>query len=99
MQEIGLAEALKAIRDDLARARLEGADEEIRLRVGSVEVEFEVAMVREGGANGQVKVWVVEFGASGKLAQTTRHRVAVTLEPQVDGKPIEVGDRLSEPGR
>lgn len=99
MQEIGLAEAVKAIRDELARAQLEGADEEIRFSVGPVEVEFEVAVVREGGANGKVKVWVVEVGASGKLARTTTHRVSVTLDPRVDGKPIEVGDRLRKPGR
>jgi hypothetical protein len=99
MREIGLAEAVKAIRDDLARAEREGAGEDIRFTVGPVEVAFDVALTREGGADGKVKVWVVEVGASGKVSHTSTHRVAFTLTPTLDGHSLEVGDRLSAPGR
>ncbi|WP_242911434.1 trypco2 family protein [Actinomadura terrae] len=99
MQEIGLAEAVKAIRDDLVRAEREGADADIRFTVGPIEVAFDVALTREAGANGKVKVWVVEAGASGKVSQTSTHRVAFTLTPTRDGRPVEVGDLLSTPSR
>ncbi|MBT2212336.1 MULTISPECIES: trypco2 family protein [Actinomadura] len=99
MQEIGLAEAVKAIRDDLVRAEREGAGESVRFTVGPIEVAFDVALTREGGANGKVKVWVIEAGASGKVSQTSTHRVAFTLTPTLDGRPLEVGDRLSAPSR
>jgi hypothetical protein len=97
MKEIGLSEAVRAVRAELEAARLAGADEDIRFEVGPIEIEFEVAVTREAQAGGKVKVWVVEAGAEGTVGKSTTHRVALTLNPTTAKGPLEIGDQL--PGR
>jgi hypothetical protein len=99
MGEIGLSEAVSAVRDELDQIRREGAREGIRFGVDAVDIEFEVAVSRKGGTEGKVKIWVVEAGTSASIENTTTHRVSVTLTPHtVDGR-LEVGDRLARPSR
>jgi hypothetical protein len=93
MSDIGLSEAVQAVREELSRIKRRGEGEEIRFGVGPVEVEFEVAVAREATADGKVRVWVLELGA------TVTHRVLVTLDPRSPDGPLEVGDRLRRPGR
>jgi hypothetical protein len=99
MSDIGLSEAVQAVREELSRIKRRGEGEEIRFGVGPVEVEFEVAVAREATADGKVRVWVLELGAAGKVAKTVTHRVLVTLDPRSPDGPLEVGDRLRRPGR
>jgi hypothetical protein len=99
VDEIGLSEAVRAVRNELEQVRRDGASEDIRFLVGPVEMEFEVAVAREGGIDGKVKVWVVEVGASATLEKTTTHRISMTLNPHTDREPLEVSEELRRPAR
>ena len=83
---IGLAEAIKRVRDELVQARREGEDEDLRFRLGEVSLEFTVELHREGGVEGGVKVWVVNVGAKGTASSTRTNTVTVTMTPEVLGE-------------
>lgn len=99
MADVGLFEAVSAVRDELDRIRREGAEKDIRFGVDAVEIEFEVAVTRKGGADGKVKVWVIEAGANASTEKAAKHRVSVTLAPSTKDGRLEIGDRLPSPGR
>lgn len=92
---IGLSEAVNTIRDELDQLRREATSEGIRFGVDTVEVEFEVAVTRNGGVDGKVRVWVVEAGVNASLEKITTHRVKVALAPGTEDGPLEISDRLN----
>lgn len=93
---IGLPEAIRGLRAQLSEAMKEGSGEEVRFKVGPVELEFAVEVSREAGASGGVKFWVVSLEAKGTGTRTTTHRVKLALVPMTtEGKDLEVGGRLT----
>ncbi|ELS53484.1 trypco2 family protein [Streptomyces viridochromogenes] len=80
---IELADMIRELRQQLATALAEGQGEPLRFELGPVEVEATVAVSREAGADGKVRLWVVDAGANGKYTQAQTQRVTVTLTPRV----------------
>ena len=84
---IELAHAIRALRAELIRARLEGEDEGLRFRTGDIELEFEFTVEKEASADAGVRFWVVSFGAKGGVTSGRTHRVKLTLTPETaEGK-------------
>jgi len=77
----GLAQAIGALRRELAQAQETGASEGLRFRLGPVEMEFLVEVTREGIGEAGVKFYVVNVGGKGSLARGTTHRLTLTLHP------------------
>ncbi|MFG1946134.1 trypco2 family protein [Nonomuraea sp. NPDC048826] len=99
---VGLADAVRGVREELAAAMESAEGERLRFEVGPVELEFLVEVNREKSLDGKVKVWVVEGGASGSASRGSSHTVKVVLNPvdTATGKPPLVRDELSSrPGR
>lgn len=91
MAELGLAEAVKALRAELQEAVAQASDEEIRFVVGPVQMEFNVAVRREAGASGKARFWVLEAGADSSYSKETIQRVTLTLQAVGgDGEPVRV---------
>jgi hypothetical protein len=89
--DIGVADAVRALRDELTAAIAAGRDEDLRFRVGPVEMEFQVAVARETSGSGKIRFWVVDMGASGKVTSTATHKVKLSLEPiSASGGDIDV---------
>lgn len=96
---VGLAEAVKGIREELAEAVKAGKGEQLRFDVGPVELEFAVELRRDAEAKAGVKVWVVEAGTSGAFSRGTTHTLKVVLHP-VDtetGRSVRVHDHVDGP--
>jgi Trypsin-co-occurring domain 2 len=71
--------------------------EEIRFRVGPVELEFLLEVTREVGAEGGVKFYVVSLGAKGGVARTSTHRIKLSLVPvTAEGKDLRVAEEVPE---
>jgi hypothetical protein len=89
----GLAQAIGALRRELAQAQQAGAGEDLRFRLGPVEMEFLVEVTKEGSGEAGVKFWVVSVGGKGSIAKGTTHRLTLTLQPydSVTGADAEVG--------
>lgn len=97
-ERIPLAEWIKALRAELEGAQLEGAGRQLQFTVGSLDLEFEMAVSREAGGEGGIRFWVLSLGASGKRGSETTQRVKLTLDPKIDGRPLIVEDEL-RPGQ
>ena len=78
MADIGLGEAIKALRGELTEAKQEGDGAWMRFQPGPVELELQVAVTKD--VHGQVGWKVLEVGASGESAKT--QTVRLTLTPQ-----------------
>lgn len=55
--EIGSADAVAAVRDELLEAATRGAGHEIAFAVGPVEMEFEVELRADARAKAGFRVW------------------------------------------
>lgn len=81
MTGIGLADAIRELRQELARAIAEGEGESLRFKPGPIELELQLEIGKEGGAKAGVKWFVVSASAEGKVTQASTHKVKLTLQP------------------
>jgi hypothetical protein len=81
---VDLAEAVRAVRAELRRAIDEGADEQPRLRVEQLEMEFAVELEREISGETKVNVWVVNAGGTLRRRRLGTHVLRVTLKPETE---------------
>jgi Trypsin-co-occurring domain 2 len=92
MAEIGLSEAIAAVRAELAAAVEQGVDSEFQFPVNGVQLEFHVAVTKTGEGRAGVRFWVVELGGAGSYAREEIQTVTVTLGAPVDraGEVVKV---------
>jgi hypothetical protein len=89
--DIELADAIEAVRQQLAAAAERGAGQRIQFEVGPVELEFGVELRRDGRLSGGVRAWVLSADAEASAGHTRAHRVTVTLTPKdlaTGGSPL-----------
>lgn len=79
---VGLADAVQALRAELATAMEESQDEALRFELGPVEMEFLLEVQRDVGGEAGVKFWVVSLGAKGSVSRGSTHRVTLSLTPR-----------------
>jgi hypothetical protein len=85
--EIGLADAVAAVRRELTEAREAGANSGLVFEVGPIQMDFEVELRAEAEAKGRFRVWVVSADASAGVSRGRTHRVSFTLLPKyADGR-------------
>jgi len=77
VEDLGLAEAIEALRDDLLKARAAGATSDIQLPVESMTVELTVTATRsrQGKAGFKVPIVEVELGGGGSQEHATGQKV------------------------
>ncbi|HEY0639227.1 MAG TPA: trypco2 family protein [Pseudonocardiaceae bacterium] len=98
MSEIGLAEAIQALREELAEAMADAEDQDVRFRLGKIDLEFQVLVSDKLEGNAGVKFWVVNAGTKYSDTNTITHTVRVELQPATaDGDEVWTGDRRHEP--
>jgi hypothetical protein len=98
-EPIGLAEAIRRVRTELADARSEGEGADLRFRLGEVQLQFEVQLTREGAGEAGIKLWVVSVGAKGRVTSGQTHTVTVSMVPQArvgaDWQDVMVGEEVA----
>ena len=87
VSEVGvpLAAAIEALRGELVVALEKGKDAEVRFALGPVELEFQVEVSREVGADAGVKFWVLALGGKGKSIGGDDAYGVAEFEPGVGG--------------
>lgn len=94
--EIELAELLTSLRSEINRARLDAAEEDVRFRVDSIELELQVSVEKSAEADAGVRFWVVSLGGKGSVKAADTHVVKLSLTAQTaDGNPVLTGDDVS----
>jgi hypothetical protein len=86
---IPLTDVVQALRAEIGKAVQAGAQEQVKFALDSVDLEFSVAVTREGGANGKISFNVLGFGAEiggeGKYSRERTQKITLKLTPkQVD---------------
>ena len=96
-REIGLVEAIEAVRGELTRAVAASADQEIQFPVDKVDLEFHVGVKRSADGSGGIRFWVIELGAKVIRESESVHTVKVSLGAPVDpdGETIKVMRSIS----
>ncbi|MEU2628538.1 trypco2 family protein [Kitasatospora sp. NPDC007106] len=97
--EIGLADAVDAVRKELLEAAARGADQPLSFEVGPIEMEFEIELRAEAKAGGKFKAWVVSAETEAGVSRGRTHRVAFTLTPRgTDSAKVNIGDHVAYNG-
>lgn len=60
--EIPLANAIRALRQEIVAAVRAAGEEDIRFALGPVELELQVEAARETGGEAGIKFWLVSIG-------------------------------------
>lgn len=81
-EHLGLADAIRQLRAELAQAQRQGQNETMKFKLKTIELElgFEFTTTTEGSAG--IKVPIIELQLGGKLsgADKTNHKVKLSLE-------------------
>jgi hypothetical protein len=88
-----LAAVVESLRVELATALAQGEGEQVRFRLGPVELEFQVQVSGEVGTEAGVKFWVVSVGGSASRTSASTHTIKLVLHPTgVDGGDVTISD-------
>lgn len=98
MQQIGLVEAIATLRSELREAVAAAKGQDVLFPVGTVDLEFQVAVTRDVHGDGKIKFWVMEVGAGTSYQTGSMHKVSLKLGTPVDqtGKPLDIGRRSTQ---
>jgi hypothetical protein len=99
---LDLAEAIKGLRADLERAidDRDWSSSKIRFRLKPIHLKLQAVAKREGGVEGKVRWYVVEAGATGKLASEVTQTIELELEPlelDATGQRVQLEVSSSQP--
>ncbi|MFF4396241.1 trypco2 family protein [Streptomyces sp. NPDC001480] len=92
MGNLGLAETIAALREELTEAVAAGSDADFQFGLGQVQLEFSVGITREASGTGRAKFWVLELGGDGAYRREEVQRITVVLEAPTDrtGRAVRV---------
>ena len=98
---VNLADAVRALRQELKKAIAEGQGQGIRFELGAVEMEFLLEVSREGGGQAGINFWVVSVSGRGAATSGSTHRVTLALKPVDDSgaSPLIAGTEPGDPDR
>ena len=57
-------------------------DDELRFRVGPIELDFEIGVTKERGVDAGVRFWVLSLGAKGSYENVRTQHLKLTLIPK-----------------
>jgi hypothetical protein len=90
---VGLADAIRELRRELAEAMDEAHGKPLRFELGQVEMEFLLQVARDAGGSAGVRFWVVSLGGQGNVSSGSTHRVKLALSPKdASGGPPLISD-------
>jgi Trypsin-co-occurring domain 2 len=81
-QWVGLAEAVRALREELTTAMKTAKDEVLRFELGPVEMEFLLEVKKDAGRQGGVRFYVVSLGGNASMSSGSTHRVKLSMTPK-----------------
>ncbi|TDC25080.1 hypothetical protein E1265_07880 [Streptomyces sp. 8K308] len=79
---VGLAEVIRQVRRELARAREDGADDGVRFAVRQVSLEFAVQVHQAGDGRAGLRIGVLTADVGGGVSRDRTHRIQVELGPE-----------------
>jgi hypothetical protein len=98
MEEIGLVEAITAVREELVQAVLAGAQHPLRFPLEGVQLTFQVGVTRDSAPGGKLRFSILELGYQQRHQTQSVHTVTLNLgAPRDDsGTPFKVTAHFPE---
>ncbi|MFE9662572.1 trypco2 family protein [Streptomyces sp. NPDC005955] len=94
--DIELADLLASLRTEIGRAQLDAADQDVRFRINSIDLELQVAVEKSAEANAGVRFWVASLGGGGSTRSARTHTLRLSLDARTSaGDPVLTGDDVS----
>jgi len=95
VDSIGLRETIETLRSEQLSSTAEATDQPVPFPVGSVQLEFQVGVIRDARADGKVRFWILEPGARGSYQDQSVWKVRVNFQPPVglEGRPVKANRR------
>lgn len=95
-KKLGIADVVRAVRAELAAAQAErvARGEEFLFATTELELELSFTVSREAGAEGGVSFWIVEAGASGKVASAEVQKIKLKFETGIDPQKLREGQTV-----
>lgn len=94
---LDVADALTALRSQLAEAQARAWDGAIHLSVEEVTIEFGLELQRSAKGNGEFRFGVVSLGGGGERGRRATHKVSLRLKAHTDdGGPVDIRDEDDE---
>lgn len=79
---------------------MDAEGQDVRFRLGQVDLEFQVALADQVEGNAGLKFWVVNTGVKSSDTNTITHTVKVQLHATMaDGGEVWTGDRIGGSSR
>ncbi|MFE5672104.1 trypco2 family protein [Agromyces sp. NPDC056523] len=82
-QLASIGETVEALRSELSRALERAPRQGIGFHVTEAAVELEIAVIRDAGLEGGVRLGVVSVGAKASTVHQRTHRVTLQMEPKL----------------
>jgi Trypsin-co-occurring domain 2 len=90
---LDLADAVDALREQLAEAQYRAADSTIRFAISEITMQFGVELVRSARGDGGLRFGVVSVGVAGEHARHATHTITLKLAAHTDaGGGVDVSD-------
>ena len=98
-EEVGLAEAIASLRQELSQALAEGKGQEVQFKLGPIELDLQLQVENKVGANAGIKWWLISLGGSGEHSSGRTHHLKLTLQPLgPDGAELQVSQERERRG-
>lgn len=78
---VRLAEAIEALRSELAQAMVTAPAEGVRFRPGPVELTVEAALTKNVGGKAGIKWWLIEAGGEASRESVVTQTLTISLQP------------------
>ena len=103
-EELGLAFALEALRDELESALKAGQGRAVQFQASEVTLTLSTVARLDKDGSGKIRWYLIEVGGGVKSGSERTHTLTLTLAPvhvdeQGRSQPLQVAGRQSEPGR
>jgi hypothetical protein len=97
MSEIGIVDAIEAVRSELLAA-MASQGSEIQFPIVGVQIEFQIGVTKGGQGGLKARAWVLELGTDAKYEHKSVHTVTLSLGAPIDerGDTIKVYRRSTE---
>jgi hypothetical protein len=78
---LGLAEVIDGLRAELLKAVEAGDGSPLRFALGTIELEVQLEIEHQAGADAGVRFWVISTGGSASRTSSSSQTVRLTLAP------------------
>jgi|SRR5713226_3850233 hypothetical protein len=79
---VGLAEAIRALREELTAAMTAADDEVLLFELGPIEMEFLLEVRKDAGGQAGVAFGLISLGGKASMSSGSTHRVRLSLTPK-----------------